>query len=492
MTALAVEAPVVEPAHVWRPPNAVRNMAGPLSRLSASLGRPLFAEQVTGLEVLTGQRADGTAATLLACVICGRQSMKTWDMQLIALGRMLAPAGDRYAVWSAHEVATSQETFRDFLSLVEQFSWLARRVVKTSESNGKEAIIFRAPDGRSRVLRFRARRRTGGRGLTGDSLFLDEAFALEPRHMGSLLPILSTRRRAAVFLGSSAGMPESEVLRGIRDRGRAGGRGAPAYVEFCAPGSFAEPGCDAPKCLHAVGTDGCVLDDERLWPLGNPAVRVGRITLEHLRNERGEMTPTEWARERYGWWEDPPGASVGGLSWTSLYDRESTPLPRPSVLVFDVELDQSSATVMAVGKRADGLAHVELLACRPGVDWLRDFLLDKQRSTGSAAWHLGGKRHPVASVLPRLTGVRLHPVPATDFAAACTHGAKVIKDKGVRHRGDPLVSTALSAATPARAGDGGWVISRQLSDGDIAPAVCVFLGLWGLANPVSDPLDNIW
>ena len=100
---------------------------------------------------------------------------------------------------------------------------------------------------------------------------LDEAFALLPDHMGALLPILSTRKRAAVFYGSSAGMEDSEVLRSIRDRGRAGGPDAPAYIEWCAPGEYATPGCDLAGCRHSPNTPGCVLDREDYWIMANPA-----------------------------------------------------------------------------------------------------------------------------------------------------------------------------------------------------------------------------
>ena len=196
MTAAPVAADLIQPAYVHAPPR-VGSMAGQLTRLSEKLGRGLDPEQTLALDVTTGLRADGRPASLEAAMVCPRQNMKSWNMQLIALGRLLQPGGDKLIVWSAHEVATSQATFHDFIELIETHPWLARRVLTVSRANGKEGIEFTG----GRWLRFRARIRTGGRGLSGDAVFLDEAFALLAVHLGALLPILSTRRRAAVFYG---------------------------------------------------------------------------------------------------------------------------------------------------------------------------------------------------------------------------------------------------------------------------------------------------
>ncbi len=51
---------------------------------------------------------------------------------------------------------------------------LARRVKKISYGNGEEAIELQT----GQRLIFKARTKTGGRGLSGDKVVLDEAFAL--------------------------------------------------------------------------------------------------------------------------------------------------------------------------------------------------------------------------------------------------------------------------------------------------------------------------
>jgi hypothetical protein len=75
-------------------------------------------------------------------------------------------------------------------------------VKRIYNGNGEERIEM---NGGARLL-FKARTKTGGRGLTGDKVILDEAFALQPGHMGALLPTLSVRPDPQVLYGSSAGL----------------------------------------------------------------------------------------------------------------------------------------------------------------------------------------------------------------------------------------------------------------------------------------------
>jgi hypothetical protein len=491
MTALAAEAEQVPPAFVYRPPRT-RTMAGQLGQLAEKLGRPLFAEQVTALDVLTGLLADGRAATRMAAIICGRQNMKTWDMQLIALGRLLMPGGDRYAVWSAHEVATSQETFRDFLELIEaeDHGWLRKRILRTSQANGKEAIEFVG----GRRLRFRARRRTGGRGLTGDALYLDEAFALVPAHMGAMLPILSTRRRAAVFVGSSAGLAESEVLRGIRDRGRSGRPGSPAYIEWCAPGSLKEPGCERADCDHVLDTPGCCLDRDEFRILANPAIRAGRIGAEALASERQEMTPAEFARERLGWWDSPAGPDVRPINterWKSMADAGSRRAPDSQVgMGIDVARDRSSAAIGWCGRRADGLLHWEVVRHARGTSWVPAAVAELAGKMPLALVRpkkddvrpaIAGDVLALKPLLPALRELGIDPLLMTgsDIAAACSGVVGDVDERRARHLGQDQLDRAAAAAVARNVGDGGMAFGKRVSDdADITPLYGVTTARW--------------
>lgn len=466
-------------AAFWHTPPACRSLVVQVERLAALLGRPLDPEQRAAVEVLTGVRPDGRAAALVAVLICPRQNMKTWIFQLIVLARLLEPGGDRLIVWSAHLFDTAQETFRDFLQLIEKHAWLGDLVERIDRGNGEEQITFVG----GRRLRFRARAKTGGRGLSGDCVVLDEGFALDPAHMGALLPILSTRRRALVLIGSSAGLAASAILRGFRDRGRVGGAGSPAYVEFCAPGSFADPGCELDRCGHEVGTPGCVMDREDLWLVANPAARAGRIAMDYLREERGALPPGEFGRERLGWWDEPGGlVSLTGTAWAALKDRTSKPLPWPLAIGVDTSKGLRAAVVVAAGWREDGLPHVEVLRTAAGIEWLPEFLQPLAWEHGAVVRILGGSSTAQA-IVPALQRARVPVVETStaDYAAAWGLLVREVGEGALRHLGDEILQRSVDVVASVSVGDGGAARpSADKSGGDITAIVAATLARWQL------------
>jgi hypothetical protein len=382
-------------------------------------------------------------------------------------------------------VATSQETFRDFLELIEaeDHGWLRKRVVRSSQANGKEAVEFAG----GRRLRFRARRRTGGRGLTGDALYLDEAFALAPAHMGAMLPILSTRRRAAVFVGSSAGLAESEVLRGIRDRGRSGRPGSPAYVEWCAPGSLAEPGCVRADCDHVLDTPGCSLDRDDFRALANPAIHAGRIGAEALASERQEMTPAEFARERLGWWDVPASATTPPIT-VEDWQRLARPVPDRADLaqpVFAVHVSPGSAwSAIVVAAWHGSVPFLEIVDYRRGTDWLPARVRDLRERHGGGRW-LVEAAGAVGAVLPDVkaaAGLEPRALTPREMGQSCVALQTAVTDGALEHDGSQAMAISLGGAGKRDVGEGLWVWAARRSSTDIAPLPAASIALLGLLS----------
>jgi len=57
----------------------------------------------------------------------------------------------------------------------------------------------------SQRIKFKARTKSGGRGLTGDDVLLDEGFALQPVHMGALQPTMAARPDSQMLVGFERG-----------------------------------------------------------------------------------------------------------------------------------------------------------------------------------------------------------------------------------------------------------------------------------------------
>ena len=177
------------------------------------------------------QRSCGFAPKRLRRMTLSRRIHREPSLlKMCALG-WLYVTEERLIVWSAHEFGTSQEAFRDMCTLIESNPDLDAEVQKIHYANGDEAIELTG----DRRLKFKARTKSGGRGLTGNRIVLDEAMYLRPGHMGSLVPTLRAVRDPQLLLAGSAGMVDSAVWRSYRDRGRAGGDPRLGWLEYADP-----------------------------------------------------------------------------------------------------------------------------------------------------------------------------------------------------------------------------------------------------------------
>jgi len=464
---------LVSPAHCTHPPYA-RTLGPEVADLATLAGLEPDPEQRMILDLFFALGPTGASSTFENAAICARQNLKTGVFKMAALGWLFV-TDQRLVVWSAHEFGTAQEAFRDMIELVEGSDWLRRRVRNVFRGTGDEAIEMRSG---ARLI-FKARTRSAGRGLTGDKVVLDEAFALKPMHMGALLPTMSARPDPQVFYGSSAGLVDSAVLRAIRDRGRKGDASL-TYVEFC---DDLGGECLTPECTHAVGSDGCRLDDRRRWRRANPAIGR-RISEEHIAKERQGMPPEEFARERLGWWDAPPDVGVDpaiDLSlWAQLTDKRSGP-EDPVAFGFDVVPDRRAAAICAAGYRADGLIHLEVIDARPGTEWVAPRLAELKRNWRAPA--IVGDKATCEALAPALEKAKVRPkqTSASDMAAACAQLYDLATTLQIRHLGEPEFPAALAIAEK-RELEGGWAWSKRHTDGDITALVAGTLAVHGLLS----------
>lgn len=480
-----IEAP---PRFRWIPPRDGSRLAT-VEGVAAKIGRSLDPAQRLAVDVLTSSWADLRPATLEACIVAPRQNLKTYCLENIVLARLLHPkAADRLVIWSAHEVATAQETFGAILDLADRFPWLGQQIAGTSRSPGRESIRF----ANGSRLRFRARIKTGGRGLAGDLIVLDEAFALADEHMGSLLPILSTRARGQVIYGSSAPRADSRILRRIMDRGRAGGPGAPAYVEWSSEGSLLKPGCAAGRdCAHYQGTPGCVLDDETRWAQANSGYVYGRISIDYLRAERVALPPGEFARERMGWADELDAAArpITDDDWAAVLVDGDRP---EAVEVFFVAVapEQAAAAVAAAWWDGEGRPRLEVVDTRPGTAWLPARCAELERRYPGASWWddgeaAGAARDEIAAAGPGVARAK-----PGSMADACGKLQRLVRDRALTVQPAPPLDVAFRGAVRRDVGDGRWTWTQRKSTTDIAPLIAV-TGALGQLAPAYDLLDSV-
>ena len=324
--------------------------------LNADAGFAPDAQQRLSLDAIFGRNETGMSVAFEAATVVGRQNMKTGLFKQCAIGWLFL-FDERLVVWSAHEFTTSSEAFRDIETLVTNSDFLRREVKSISHGSGNEAITLLSG---ARLI-FKTRTKGGGRGLSGRKVILDEAYALRPMHMGALLPTLSAQPDPQVLYGSAAGMADSDVLRDVRDRGRAG-QDNMFYLEYCAPDPASA--CQAGNgCTHSKNAVGCGCDKPDFWLMANPTIG-DRMTLEYVSAERKAMPTDEFGRERMGWWDDPLGGStpIQMVDWYKRADRESRVSGNSKLaLAFAVAPDSSMCSIAIGGLRDDDKPHLELV-----------------------------------------------------------------------------------------------------------------------------------
>lgn len=417
------------------------------------------------------------AAFEAACIV-GRQNMKTGLLKQAALGWLFI-TDQRLVIWSAHEFSTASEAYRDLREMIEGSAMLSRRVKSMSTSPGAEVIELMT----GQRLKFKARTHGGGRGLTGDKVVLDEGFALRPHHMGALIPTLSARPDPQVAYASSAGLLISDVLRGLRARGRPGSQGL-AYAEWSVPMT-----CVSGKfCDHLPTTAGCTLDDLEALRLGNP--QIGRrIGEDWVRNERrGGLPQSEFVRERGGWWEDPLSAG-GALDYETWLVQADPGAPRGEHgLVLGVDVAEDRSTCIAVGwERPDGRLHLMLTQFEGRPDTGLTVEQAKRRLVYLARAYaapvvVGGPSKDLVEDL-EVAGVQCIVAQPSDFADACGRLADATgRDDGIRHGNQPELNASIEGAEWRSAGTGGERAFLLKDRPGIGPAAAVARVVHGLAN----------
>lgn len=484
---------LVVPAFRTVPPH-VSTGGAEAADLAALSGFAPDAEQRMVLDAVYAESVPGTNfqagrwSALECVVVSARQNIKTSSLLMCALSDLFI-FDARLVIWTAHLFSTAAEAFLDFKNLIDGNAHLSRKVKRVTEAAGNQGVELM----NGARIKFLARSKASGRGMSGDAVFFDEAYALTAAEIGALIPTLSARPNPSVRYGSSAGRIESEVLRGIRDRGRAGDPSL-AYLEWC---STAE--CADPACLHEVGRSGCVLDDPEQWQRANPAMGR-RIDPEYIASERRALTPDEFARERLGWWDEPRGGNVIAMSkWAALAQRRGS-IVGPVGVFVDVALDRSQSVVCVCGVNGRDVPQVEVAAMQPGTDWVAGKVADMLAEHDVVA--VGARSAgPVSSLLPDLRGVcedsevPFHKVGTSEFAGMSGAFFDAVTTGALAHLSDPRIDVALASARKHQVLDA-WTWERTRVDVDAAPLVAATGALALHAQyarvATSDPLQNIW
>lgn len=475
-----VESGLVAPAFQSSP--EFHHTYGPeVSDLGVMVGYAPDPEQRLALDLLFAVDKRGMSTAFEFGIICARQNLKTGLLKLAALGWLFL-MDQQLMVWSAHEFSTTKEAHLDLTRLIEGNAFLSRRVKQIYNSAADKSIELMSG---ARLI-FKARTHAGGIGLSGWKVILDEGFALQGSHIAAILPTLSAMPDPQVVYASSAGHAESEVLRGVRDRGRAGSSDRLAYLEWCAPVG----GCALDLCEHVLDAPGCALDRSENWAAANPLLGRRRangtgLTAAHIRSEREAMATSlelrmKFARERLGWWDEPGAAEVFGPGKWEATGGDTPSGVELEVIAVAVAEDLAHAAIVGAG-RAGQRVYVQVLAHGPGFDWVPELL-----PTGVPI--VIDATGPAASLIPVLSAQRpkltVEVVRRENTLDAYDEFFTLVIDGVLLQDRDPLLNTAVNGAVPRFVGDRTtW--GRRKSTSDISPLEGATLAAWWVTLPAA-------
>ncbi|WP_079195753.1 terminase [Streptomyces acidiscabies] len=361
------------------------------------------------------------------------------------------------------------------------------RYARIRKSNGNEAILF--PGKRSR-MGITANTEKAGHGPPLDLGFIDEAFAHEDDRLEQAFsPAMLTRAMAQLWWASAGGTTKSVWLNKKREKGR-------ALIEALFAALAEDTAAVRPRACYFewFAPEDMPRDDPATWRATLPALGY-TVTEEIIAAELEKMDPAEFDRAYLNRTRKPTPPSdpnVPKAKWPGLVDAASRPVAESVALAIDVSQDRKRAAISAASLRPDGRVHLEVVAHRPGTDWVVPAMEKLHRLWKPVAVAIAAGS-PAASLIDDLTAAGID-VPkdkdaplrgdlavmrSGDVTEACGQFADALNQGTVAHLDQVPLTAAVNGARTRRQGDA-WTLDRTNSLVDISPLCAAVFARWAL------------
>lgn len=482
-------------------PDYVETIGPEVADLVQLFGRTPNPEQRLLLDGSFGMDRRGRLSAFEVFVEAARQNLKTGFFEFRALGKALL-LHRPMQIWTAHKESATDQALLDLKQMIEGSAELSKRVKRITEGKGDKSVEFV----NNCVIVFRPRTGKAGQSMSADDVDLDEYFAVEAKHEGSLLPTMSTRPNAQVGAASSAPHLGSHMQRALMARGRMAALGlrieprllyaewSPIQVIGKKPDGtprFGPPPCQEPKCSHRLGVTGCIGDNREVIKMANPS--AGRsakpaISWEYLEDERRKLCSPEapaasideYLKERLSIGVEEIGLEESIFpTWPGL----KRPVPVPlEVRSLGVACDNDQ-TVLTLGSACQGQVHthVAITDRRPATE-RKAFAANVARvqQERNCPVLIRGKNFLIDDLVE--AGVDLTLVDADERAQSHADLATAIETSALEHGDYPELNAAVEVAQ--------WLVldNRRSLDsrkGEISALESVALALRGATKPAA-------
>jgi phage terminase large subunit-like protein len=414
--------------------------------------------------------ATGRLAYREVVLTVPRQSGKTTLTLAIMTHRCLAMGNNQRVFYTAQSGKDARLKWEDdHLPLLERSPFSSLFTVR--KTNGSEAIRWV----NGSIWGLLASTESSGHGGQSDCSIIDEAFAQkDARIEQSQKPAMVTRTQPQLWIVSTMGTDESVYLNEKVDDGRlraaAGDTSSVAYFEWSAP-EDADPGDEATwwSCMPALGHT---------------------VTPETIRYNFESMKESEFRRaflnQRQNRDATEPWQVIDEQKWSACADPQSQIVDQPTIAI-DVTPNRSMTSICAAGLRRDGLAHVEVIANRPGTSWVLDWFRENDRAKRYKSVVLdpvSGANSLINDL--RSAGLKIIEVRPREVSAGCGKFYDLTVSQQIRHLDQVPLNTAIAGAKKRTLGDS-WAWARRDTTIDVSPLVACTLALFWHTNPDSVP-----
>lgn len=483
-----------------------------------------FALDVLGIDLYPWQKwllihalelnEDGTYRFRKIFVIVGRQNGKTTLLSVLTLWWLFMdaesfpehlPAHEFLILGTAQNLDLAEEAWDaalkrcdpdpdedDEVFVVEELAAEARRPVKT---NGKKSLRLK----NNAKYEPRAASRMGGRGKSAARVLMDEMREQQTWDVwGSVSKTKNAIFNSQLWGISSAGDIKSVVLRALRDGAI---KTIKAYEQYVETGlqdleEFANTHDIATALFEwSAPEDAALLDIDGILQ-ANPSAGHKPMFFESIWSDLlGDEDEATKRTEILGQWVtsliEPYLAGEGWVACSDapevdergvlVYEGSCIPVDARKVLGVDVSGDRKMTYIGVAGLRDDELAHVEVIAQRPGMMWVVDYLVKVREKTGINEVALQGRGCAAAEFIKPLkkAGFVVHEIVGTSMlnAAGTLHDA--VRDKTVRQRSQPTLDMAVANGTTKNL-NGMPIWDRDKAPVDVAPVIAVTMALYAL------------
>jgi hypothetical protein len=453
--------------------------AGPEAiALAAEFGLYLDPWQQLVLHEALKERADGRWAAFEVGLMVSRQNGKGSILEAIELSGLFL-FGERLIIHSAHQFRTSKEAMRRLEFLLHG----SNHKYKLNRSHGEESLeLLSGPNKGARVM-FQTRTKSGGLGLSGDRVILDEAMLISSEAIQALMPTLSARPNPQIwYTGSAVDQrihANCEVFTGVRQRALANNGPRLCYMEWSC-----EDDAD-PTSLR-----------ERAR--ANPG-KGYRITDEYIEDEfnsflgMGDVRAFGVQRLGIGDWPELGDArsEIPAETWRDMGTSEPELVGRTVIGVCRAP-EGGPWAIAAAQRTADGRIHLEVgYTGTESADDVLDMVVETVAAWDPAALVLGSA---AVDIMPELEVAGVEAVKPTrgEEAQACggflNDALAVAKPPILSHGNQTTLNNAAKRAIKHPIAGGGFVWG-PVDGSAYAQLTAVTLARWGLLKFSTAPID---